>query len=85
MAKIEMSFALYDSLLKIKADREGVIEHEVRIPCRMYGVEIESVTGDDERFTVVIDHPDEIKLQAIIESTRSSLAGSGVVFNGEVC
>lgn len=85
MAKIEMSFALYDSLLKIKADREGVIEHEVGIPCRMYGIKIEPVTGDDRRFAVVISHPDEIKLQAIIESTRSSLKGSGIVFNGEVC
>lgn len=85
MAKKEMSFALYDSLLKIKADREGVIEHEVRIMCEMYGVKIESVEGDDRRFTVVISHPDEKKLQEIIESSRRSLAGSGIVFNGEVC
>ena len=84
MAKMEMRFALHKSSLRIKADREGVIEHEARISCSMRGAKIESEEGDDRRFTVVISHSDAKVLQEIMESSRRSLAGSGVMLNDKV-
>lgn len=85
MAKMEMSFALYDSLLKTKVDRAGILHGEVHGLCDFYGAKVESVTGDDRRFLAVISHKDEKVLRGIIESSRRHLNGSGVMLNGDVC
>lgn len=85
MAKIEMSFALYDSLLKTEVDSARILHGEVHGLCDFHDATVESVTGNDRRFLAVISHKDEKALREIIESTISPLAGSGVVFNGEVC
>lgn len=85
MAKMEMSFALYDSLLKTEVNSAEILRDEVHGLCDSHGAKVESVTGDDRRFLAVISHKDEKVLRGIIESSRCHLAGSGVMLNGDVC
>ena len=85
MATREMSFALYDSLLKTKADKGRILRDTVCPLLDSYGAEMDPVVGDDRRFMVVINHRNEQFLQKIIESTRRYLSGSGVMLNGDVC
>ncbi|OGJ42165.1 hypothetical protein A3B60_03285 [Candidatus Peregrinibacteria bacterium RIFCSPLOWO2_01_FULL_39_12] len=85
MARMEMSFALYDSLLRARADREGILFGEVYFLCDFNGAKVETIRGDDRRFLAIISHRDEQVLKRIIESSRRHLSESGVMLNGEVC
>ena len=49
MARMEMSFALYDSLLRARADREGILFGEVYFLCDFNGAKVETIRGDDKK------------------------------------
>ena len=80
---MEIHFELDGSRLNVQADRAGVV-NEVKSPAEWFGAIVDSVSGDERKFTITLTGAEKA-VDDTLGIVRRYLNGSGVILDGEVC